>query len=583
MLPPPVTEPEALVPRPESTRFHYDPSLVAKSVERTRVANVADLEREHLLSKGRTPPPAPPPPATAPIKGSRKPRPPPLPRDAWVPTQRVDDAAEEALARAAMQAAQEAGLVGSDGSDEEALAPAAGVPTLEHPGPPQDAPVHDEGADEDAPPPAEAAGEEKDAPRDEEESRQDEEESRQDEEEPHQDEEEPHQDEEESRQDEEESRQDEEESRQDEEDAPQDDEEPHQDDDPVDGEGGDGGAAPKDDEAPAASDDQAAVGDQAAAAPPAPDDAADSPDAAAPLDIVPPELPPMAELAVPPVEEPRGPPGRGVALLVDEAPQQVSHHLREPSLEELPADAIVDVPLPRAAMAEAAAPSLLALDGSGAAKGGQPAPQPPPAAPTRSMAALEDGPERPSHEKRYKAKKIFEQALKDVASGNMSSARMNAKLATIYDPSDSRYREALAEWDRLASPDRAPAGGKAREVELFEKAQDAEAKGDFKEAVRLLEEAVKVKPDAAGLYNRLGVVLATRLKEFVRATQVLQKAIDLDPDNPTYKNNLGKVLAWEQAADEREPKKKKRGLFGGSKKEDAEVVIKTRKYRPKEF
>ena len=43
------------------------------------------------------------------------------------------------------------------------------------------------------------------------------------------------------------------------------------------------------------------------------------------------------------------------------------------------------------------------------------------------------------------------------------------------------------------------------------------------------------------------------------------------------------MLAWEQAADEREPKKKKRGLFGGSKKEDAEVVIKTRKYRPKEF
>lgn len=267
-------------------------------------------------------------------------------------------------------------------------------------------------------------------------------------------------------------------------------------------------------------------------------------------------------------------------MLVDEAPQQVAHHLREPSLEELPADAIVDVPPPRAAMVEAA-PSLLALDGSGPAKGGPPAPAP--AAPTRSMAALDDGPDRPSHEKRYKAKKIFEQALKDVASGNMSSARMNAKLATIYDPSETRYREALAEWDRLASPDRAPSAGKAREVELFEKAQDAEAKGDFKEAVRLLEEAVKAKPDAAGLYNRLGVVLATRLKEFVRATQMLQKAIDLDPDNPTYKNNLGKVLAWEQAADEREPKKKKRGLFGGLRKEDAEVVVKTRKYRPKEF
>lgn len=206
--------------------------------------------------------------------------------------------------------------------------------------------------------------------------------------------------------------------------------------------------------------------------------------------------------------------------------------------------------------------------------GTAPAPAVPPAA---AAAPARPAPSEPqtqlpqvSHEQRAKAQKIFDQALKDVTAGNMSSARMNAKLAAIYDPSTTQYKDALRDWGNLALA-QAAAGdpaSKPKEVILFEKAQEAESIGDFKEAVKLLEKALAHRPNAAALHNRLAVVLATRLKEFDRAFACLERAIDLDPDNPAYKNNLGKVMVWHQAAVEAgRLQKKSGGLF--SRKPDA--------------
>jgi hypothetical protein len=351
-----------------------------------------------------------------------------------------------------------------------------------------------------------------------------------------------------------------------------------------------------------------AVTTAAEAVAPADDDAVPPPgdaEAAAPV-----EPPPADDVDVPPPESEDG--GEQVpapspvkmdpvlAASMAAAGDAPPAFLREPSMvEDLPLDAMVPMPgqppppppPPLPTLNMAGPTGLLVMDAKSNVKAVISAT--PPAAPEAPAArkaapaprAVEgEGGGEISHEQRYKAQKIFEQALKDVAAKNMSSARMNAKLATIYDPHEARYQNALRDWDKLGNAAPGAAPGRAREVELFEKAQEAEMRGDFKEAVKLLEQAIQAKPDAAGLYNRLGVVLATRLKEFDRAFTVLEKAIELDPDNPSFKNNLGKVLAWQEAASERD-KKKKGGFFSKREKDkDADqVVIRAKKFRPKEF
>ena len=176
-----------------------------------------------------------------------------------------------------------------------------------------------------------------------------------------------------------------------------------------------------------------------------------------------------------------------------------------------------------------------------------------------------------------KAEKIFEQALKDHAEGRISSARMNAKLAAMYDPSIATYRVFLADLDAMGAQAKAPGAGKPKELTLFEQASDAEGRGDFVLAVHLLEEAVSINPKAAALRNRLGVVMSIRLKRHDEALEQLRIAIELEPGNIVYMNNFSKVTALldSQLGKGPEDKKGKKG-----KKPDK---IEIKKMRPKIF
>ena len=181
-----------------------------------------------------------------------------------------------------------------------------------------------------------------------------------------------------------------------------------------------------------------------------------------------------------------------------------------------------------------------------------------------------------SFEMRRKAAKIFEQAEKDHAEGRISSAIMNAKLALIYNPAEPRYQTLLAQWE-TDQKQRAPR--KQRELVLFEAAKEEEARGNYAEAVRILHDALQLAPNAAALHNRLGVILATRLKKFDAASNALMRACELSPGNMAYNNNLGKVLAMAQQEVENKPKKRR---LPWGKAED-ESVIKVKKLRPKMF
>lgn len=146
----------------------------------------------------------------------------------------------------------------------------------------------------------------------------------------------------------------------------------------------------------------------------------------------------------------------------------------------------------------------------------------------------------PTEDMRRKARNLFEQAQQDHAVGRLGAARMNAKLATIYDPDNEKYRRILGEWER---PSAEQGAARPEYVALYEKAQEAEDDDDIDGAITLLEKGLRLAPNPAAFHNRIGVLLAMRKKDFERARDEIQKAIALEPSNAHYRNNLGKVMA----------------------------------------
>ncbi|MBK8012260.1 MAG: tetratricopeptide repeat protein [Deltaproteobacteria bacterium] len=142
-----------------------------------------------------------------------------------------------------------------------------------------------------------------------------------------------------------------------------------------------------------------------------------------------------------------------------------------------------------------------------------------------------------------KAAKLFEQALKDRAEGNVISARMNMKLAITFDPTNPLYQDA---FDNISkNPDALPkgsAGPRSRARECYDKATEAENAGNVDQAIEYLEAAVAESRQAAFL-NRLGVILAMKKREFTRAQALIEEAIELAPGNDTYGRNLQKILS----------------------------------------
>lgn len=183
-----------------------------------------------------------------------------------------------------------------------------------------------------------------------------------------------------------------------------------------------------------------------------------------------------------------------------------------------------------------------------AAPSGRPAPPPsseasqaPPPDDEGDYAPLTTGQRNDPDAMREKARKLFEDAMKDYREGRIGAARMNAKLATIYDPANEEYRTALEQWGK---------GGRRRAQQqassyavLYEEAQEREGNGDVEGAVTLLLQGAEEFPDIAAIQNRLGVLLAIHKREYDRASAYIQRAIELDPENLHYKSNLGKILS----------------------------------------
>lgn len=183
-----------------------------------------------------------------------------------------------------------------------------------------------------------------------------------------------------------------------------------------------------------------------------------------------------------------------------------------------------------------------------------------------------------SFEYRRKAEKIFEEAEADFAAGRMGSARMNAKLASIYNPHEPHYGETLKRWEEMSVQSAPPVQpATSPNQRLVENAKRAERQGDYDGAVRLLREALENDPDAAPLLNHLGVILATRMQRYQEASTAIMKAIEINPQNLAYKNNLGKILARQAENDDA----KGMGHAARAGKKHGAVMVKN--IRPKIF
>jgi hypothetical protein len=185
-------------------------------------------------------------------------------------------------------------------------------------------------------------------------------------------------------------------------------------------------------------------------------------------------------------------------------------------------------------------------------------------------------------ELRKKAERIYEQALKDRDEGRLASAVMNAKLAMNFDATVPAYKELHEELVRaraeMAAP-RAVRGERPRELVLFEQANDAEGRGEYERAVKLLREAVDLNPRAAALHNKLGVVLSIRLKRHEDALGHLKQAVDLEPGSVVYMNNFSKVTGLLESMLEKEPRQqKKKGAL-----DDNGGRVEIKKIRPMKF
>jgi Flp pilus assembly protein TadD len=186
-------------------------------------------------------------------------------------------------------------------------------------------------------------------------------------------------------------------------------------------------------------------------------------------------------------------------------------------------------------------------------------------------------------ELRKKAERIYEQAVKDRDEGRLASAVMNAKLAINFDPTVPSYKEFHEELLRqragAAAPPRARPDDVPRELALFGQANDAEGRGEYEKAVKLLREAIDLNPKAAALHNKLGVVLSIRLKRHEEALGHLKQAVDLEPGSVVYMNNFSKVTGLLESVLENDPKaRKKKGAL-----DDGGGRVEIKKIRPLKF
>lgn len=126
--------------------------------------------------------------------------------------------------------------------------------------------------------------------------------------------------------------------------------------------------------------------------------------------------------------------------------------------------------------------------------------------------------------------------------GKREAAIAEYRTALRYNPQYEPSRQALA---RLGAPASASAPRTPAEqlaAGMAERASQAARRGDYREAMRALDEAVRIAPRYALLHQyRANVAYLMGDREAARAA--LRKALELEPDNALFQTNLERLEA----------------------------------------
>jgi len=204
---------------------------------------------------------------------------------------------------------------------------------------------------------------------------------------------------------------------------------------------------------------------------------------------------------------------------------------------ELLSDPATRVEVQRGLGAEAppapASPAAPAAKAASAAPAGAPPPDPAAARRLRARLSSLGRHHRAQQERRLKAKGFFESGMAAFKKERWLEAAGSVRLAIAFDPDNESYRSAFSDVQRKAHEERARA--------LLKEADGAFELSDYKDALRLYEEALHYRAFDAELSHKTGRLAWKLGADLRKAKEYAMAACELAPDNALYHRTLGQI------------------------------------------
>jgi curved DNA-binding protein CbpA len=141
--------------------------------------------------------------------------------------------------------------------------------------------------------------------------------------------------------------------------------------------------------------------------------------------------------------------------------------------------------------------------------------------------------QRVLEERKRKAKGLFESGMAAFKKERWLEAAGSVRLAIAFDPDNEAYRASFSDVQRRAHEERARA--------LRKEADGAYELGDYREALRLYEEALHYRAFDAELAHKTGRLAWKLGSELRKAKEYAMAACELAPDNAVYRRTLGQI------------------------------------------
>ena len=136
--------------------------------------------------------------------------------------------------------------------------------------------------------------------------------------------------------------------------------------------------------------------------------------------------------------------------------------------------------------------------------------------------------------RKEKARTFFESGMKAFDEERWIEAAGSVRLAIAFDPRNEEFRAAFGTVQQRAHEERA--------AQLSKEANGAYDLGEYRDALRLYEEAAHYRPCDAELHWKTGRLAWKLGEDLRRAKEFAANACELEPDNALYRRTLGQIF-----------------------------------------